>query len=109
MLDNKYPEEEVAPGQPVAQTLVRDCLVSTVRLPVPSPVSGYEYETMIRSGDDWLDYQTRCKTLERDDEWILHGHTHTKVRRWGERHIHCGVDAWDYSPIALDAILRLAR
>lgn len=36
-------------------------------------------------------------------EFLLHGHTHTKYKRQGNR-IHVGADAWDYQPVSLRQI-----
>jgi calcineurin-like phosphoesterase family protein len=35
--------------------------------------------------------------------WLLHGHTHSRVRSHG-RSIHVGVDAWDLKPVSVNAI-----
>jgi calcineurin-like phosphoesterase family protein len=32
-------------------------------------------------------------------EFLIHGHTHTKYKRAGNR-LHVGTDAWNYSPVA---------
>lgn len=46
----------------------------------------------------------------RHGEWLLHGHTHAPERINRERReVHCGVDAWDYAPVALDTIAALIR
>lgn len=37
-------------------------------------------------------------------EWLLHGHTHSKVRRI-QKMIHIGVDAWDFYPVAHTTIV----
>ncbi len=39
------------------------------------------------------------------EEWLLHGHTHSKKRRDGQA-IHVGVDAWDFAPVHWSAIAR---
>lgn len=44
-------------------------------------------------------------------EFVLHGHTHGKVRRNG-RCIHVGVDAWEYGPVPVaevEALIRTGR
>lgn len=40
------------------------------------------------------------------DEWLLHGHTHSRKRRDGQA-IHVGVDAWGYGPVSVAAIAAL--
>ena len=46
---------------------------------------------------------------DKKDEWLIHGHTHSK-RRLGERKmIHVGVDAWDYGPVLVDEVAAIIR
>lgn len=61
----------------------------------------------------WSGIDSREGAAERHDigerperapgEWLLHGHTHSKVNRVG-RAIHCGVDAWDYRPARMEEV-----
>lgn len=39
-------------------------------------------------------------------EFVLHGHTHSRDKRRG-RHIHVGVDAWDFYPVSEVEIVEL--
>lgn len=39
-------------------------------------------------------------------QWLLHGHVHSKVRRFGKQ-VHVGVDAWDYAPVPEERLLEL--
>ncbi|MHB8295541.1 MAG: hypothetical protein ACYDH5_13145 [Acidimicrobiales bacterium] len=50
----------------------------------------------------------RCGSFRPIDEgeWLLHGHVHEKWRQLG-RTINVGVDVWDFTPVAEDAIIRL--
>jgi calcineurin-like phosphoesterase family protein len=38
-----------------------------------------------------------------DGSWLIHGHTHSKVRLNGKM-IHVGVDAWSYAPVSFPEI-----
>lgn len=41
-------------------------------------------------------------------QWLLHGHTHSKERiNRAERMIHVGVEAWQYSPISEEDVIRM--
>lgn len=41
-----------------------------------------------------------------DDEWTLHGHTHSTSRVGiPERQINVGVDAWNFAPVSRDELL----
>jgi calcineurin-like phosphoesterase family protein len=42
------------------------------------------------------------------DEWLLHGHTHSRVKRSGQA-IHVGVDAWGYRPASVAWIAEMMR
>jgi len=49
-------------------------------------------------------------------EWLLHGHTHSDQKTWASeeysgshRQIHVGVDAWDYTPVAMDTIAEIIK
>lgn len=52
---------------------------------------------------------------ERRPEWTqgvvhIHGHTHEDKRTFqGERRIHVGVDAWDYTPASIKDVTELAH
>lgn len=39
-----------------------------------------------------------------DDEIVLHGHTHSKIRQNG-KFINVGVDAWEFMPVPLSLVL----
>lgn len=39
-------------------------------------------------------------------EFVIHGHSHIRERRIGRR-IHVGVDAWDYAPVPVAAVVAL--
>lgn len=41
-----------------------------------------------------------------DGRWLLHGHTHSKSKGSG-RMIHVGVDAWNFTPIHIDEIVKI--
>ena len=43
----------------------------------------------------------------KDDEYLLHGHTHSRAHITGPNLIHVGVDAeaWNYRPVSFDTIL----
>jgi calcineurin-like phosphoesterase family protein len=40
------------------------------------------------------------------DEWLIHGHTHSRKRRDGQA-IHVGVDAWGYRPVSVGEVVAL--
>ena len=43
-------------------------------------------------------------------QWLLHGHTHSKERiNRAEKMIHVGVDAWQYSPISEEDVLKMIK
>jgi len=42
-------------------------------------------------------------------EVLVHGHTHDKRKHAGGNSVHCGVDAWDYSPVSIDDVLLILR
>lgn len=42
-----------------------------------------------------------------EGKWLLHGHTHEKEIRTGERQIHIGVDAWDFTPVSEEWIMEI--
>lgn len=40
----------------------------------------------------------------------IHGHTHENSATFpGERRIHVGVDAWDYAPVSIEEVIKLAH
>jgi len=39
------------------------------------------------------------------NEVLVHGHTHDTRKHNGGNAVHCGVDAWKYSPVAVDDVL----
>lgn len=45
--------------------------------------------------------------LRNDGLWLLHGHVHTAWKRLG-RMINVGADVWDYRPVALDTLIKVA-
>lgn len=53
---------------------------------------------------DWRPYD--------DGQTLLHGHTHSTQRVTysikGTKQIHVGMDAWDYSPVAIDIVAAIA-
>lgn len=60
---------------------------------------------------DWTepyDPRIRIGKLEhiqiQEEDTVLHGHVHGKTKQQGQ-FINCGVDAWDYMPVPLEAIL----
>lgn len=46
--------------------------------------------------------------LPNEGRWLLHGHTHSPSTGEG-RQIHVGIDAWDLSPVSIDAIVARMR
>lgn len=46
-----------------------------------------------------------------EDEYLLHGHTHSRKHLTADRVIHVGVDAeaWNFRPVALDTLLELLQ
>ena len=40
----------------------------------------------------------------RDEDTVLHGHSHGKIKRVGQ-FLNCGVDAWNFMPVALPELL----
>jgi calcineurin-like phosphoesterase family protein len=46
-----------------------------------------------------------------DDEYLLHGHSHSRKHLTADRVIHVGVDAeaWNFRPVALDTIMELLQ
>lgn len=52
-------------------------------------------------------YMSR-RPRRRSDEYLIHGHTHSNVKKDG-RAIHVGVDAWDYAPATYDEVGELLR
>lgn len=51
-----------------------------------------------------IKYYNRRPVLE-EGQIIIHGHTHEKERFIGNQRIHVGVDAWDYYPVPVSAII----
>ncbi len=47
--------------------------------------------------------------LRDEGNWLLHGHTHSSVRRTSAREIHIGMDAWDLTPVAETRIVAMMR
>lgn len=41
--------------------------------------------------------------------WLLHGHTHSTRRHYGDRMAHVGCDAWEYRPASLDEIMQVIK
>lgn len=46
----------------IRQEYVGDCWISTVKL--PEKAYGYQFETMIKYKDQWIDYQVRADSME---------------------------------------------
>lgn len=44
-------------------------------------------------------------TLIKDDDLVLHGHSHGKITKQGQ-FVNCGVDAWNFTPAALPSFLK---
>lgn len=42
--------------------------------------------------------------LRENDDYLLHGHTHS-TERFNGKEIHVGVDAWDFTPVPLEEIV----
>lgn len=47
--------------------------------------------------------------LRDEGEWLLHGHTHSALKRTSTREIHVGLDAWDLEPVNLAEIEKIMR
>jgi calcineurin-like phosphoesterase family protein len=43
------------------------------------------------------------------NEVLVHGHTHDVSQHNGGNAIHCGVDAWDYTPVSIDEVVYRLR
>lgn len=53
-------------------------------------------------------YQDR-KPMLKDKEICIHGHTHETIQvDVARRRIHVGVDAWNYAPVPMEEVLKLA-
>lgn len=44
-----------------------------------------------------------ARPVRGDEEFLIHGHTHSTERRRG-RQLHVGVDAWDMTPVSEDVL-----
>jgi calcineurin-like phosphoesterase family protein len=47
--------------------------------------------------------------LKDEGAWLLHGHTHSSLRRTSAREIHVGMDAWELVPVAETRIVGMMR
>lgn len=47
--------------------------------------------------------------LRDEGAWLVHGHTHSKLRLDGPRSVHAGLDAWDLRPASEGEVAALIR
>lgn len=59
--------------------------------------------------DDNREYLLRWHPKYKKDECLVHGHTHSSHQHNGGNAIHCGVDAWQYRPVAFHEALHHLR
>ncbi|MDD5007579.1 MAG: hypothetical protein PHC68_04140 [Syntrophorhabdaceae bacterium] len=68
-------------------------------------VSHFPYAgTAHNKGDDKRNLELR--PVRRKGEVLIHGHTHTKIQ-YRDGAVHVGVDAWDYYPVPVEAIIEI--
>lgn len=54
------------------------------------------------------DRRGKNRPVLRQGEWLIHGHTHSGTKLSG-RHVHVGVDAWEYAPASARQIIELVE
>lgn len=57
---------------------------------------------------DWFDKHKDKRPIQEENEILIHGHTHQKQKRVGNM-IHVGVDAWNYTPVLFDDVVKMVK
>lgn len=96
---------------------VFDSVQQTGRRKVPRKIQGEPYHDVLLSHFPYQEFTEHAP--DRFTQWwlpdhgrpILHGHVHTPVKLThtdrGTPQVHCGLDAWNLSPVALEQIAEL--
>jgi calcineurin-like phosphoesterase family protein len=69
-------------------------------------ISHFPYKADSRDQPRFMAY--RLQDI-RSGSWLLHGHTHSLMRRTSPREIHIGLDAWDLYPVRESSILEVIQ